>query len=87
MVQTKELVLSYTVEVNNYNLGLIQKLATTSMIDEEPDDIEIGDEVDIEFVLAGEFTEYALTMAMLFNTSLKSKPYIRIVRGDEENEV
>jgi len=81
MVKTTELVLTFTVIATNKNLNMLKQLAQSSMIEEEPDDIELGDEIPVEFTLEGEFTEYALNMAMLFNSSLQTKPYIRVVRG------
>jgi len=81
MVQTTELVLTFTVHATSQNINMLKQLAKSSMIEEDPDDIELGDEIPVEFTLEGEFTEYALNMAMLFNSSLKTKPFIRIVRG------
>jgi hypothetical protein len=82
MVKTEEIVLCFEVEVKETNLNLIKKLASTDMIDENPDEIQIGDKIDIEYVLAGEFTEFAVPMAMLFNSGLSNTPTIKVVRNE-----
>jgi len=83
MVATKELVLTYTVLVTPKNLDLVKRLAKSTMIVEDEDEIEVGEEIDVDFELEGEFSDYALQMAMLFNTSLAKKPFIRIIRDSE----
>ena len=86
MVKTIELVLSFTVEVSPKNIHLVKQLAQCEAIDRDPDEIEVGEELDVDYVLEGEFSEWALPMVMLFN-SCEARPKIKITRGaDETNE-
>ena len=86
MIKTTELILNFVVIVTPNNLHLVKNLSHSTMIQELPDDIEIGDEIPIDFTLEGDFSDHALNMAMLFNSSLKTKPFIKIVREQKSKD-
>ena len=81
MVKTNELTLSFQVEVTAQNKHLVKKLAESDVIPTNPEEIEEGDTIDIDYVLEGEFSEYALPMVLLFNSSLSRPPKLRVTRG------
>ena len=64
------------------NINVVRKLASCDVIEEDPEDIEIGDSIGIDYSLEGEFTEYAIPLAMLFNSSLANKPILKVVRDE-----
>jgi len=80
MVQTVEMSLCFDVQVTPQNITLLKTLARSTAIEEDPDEIEVGDEISIDYVFEGEFSEYALSMAMLFNSSRINKPNLQIKR-------
>ena len=82
MIKTVELIVQFEVEVNPKNIHLVKQLAACDVIDERPEDIEIGDEISVDYSLEGEFTDYAIMMAMLFNLGTKGQPKMTVVRDE-----
>jgi len=82
VIKTTEIVLTFDVMVTPENINVVRKLASCDVIEEDPEDIEIGDSIGIDYSLEGEFTEYAIPLAMLFNSSLANKPILKVVRDE-----
>ena len=82
MVDVKSINLSFSVKVTEANVNMLKRLFNnTNMVRvEEEDEIEIGEEIDLNFCFEGQLEDSVITMAMLFNGDLVGKPLIRLSR-------
>lgn len=83
MIDLKAINLSFSVKVTEANINTIKRLFRDSdmvKIDDE-DEIEIGEEVDLNFCFEGELEDSVISMVMLFNgVDIIGKPVIRLSR-------
>lgn len=81
MVDLKAINLNFKVLTTESNINSLKRLFNAGMvIIENEEDIEIGEEIDLNFCFEGELHKEVITLAMLFNSNLIGKPLIQLSR-------